>query len=209
MTIPPDITEAAVKAVCDNPERSSLQNVAIRKFIEALQSELTKAGLRVVPRVPASFILTDELYIALPEYPRDMDSLLRLWQALIGCVRIGEITDEEQPACQSCNDTGWWGKPGADTKCPYCPGKAHEPDALWCSACKSAGMPDCSDCTTSFRQQPDTQEALDGKRDWPEDFNDENGNYSNMCLECGYHFIGHKRRRICKVCAGQKRRRVG
>lgn len=44
-----------------------------------------------------------------------------------------------------------------------------------------------------------------GKReeryDWPEDFAHENGKYQNICCNCGVHFIGYKRRVICKVCA--------
>jgi len=39
--------------------------------------------------------------------------------------------------------------------------------------------------------------------DWSEDFAHENGNYENRCSDCGIGFMGHKRRTICKVCAGQ------
>jgi hypothetical protein len=38
--------------------------------------------------------------------------------------------------------------------------------------------------------------------DWAEDFAQENGNYENRCADCGIGFMGHKRRTICKVCAG-------
>jgi len=38
-------------------------------------------------------------------------------------------------------------------------------------------------------------------RDWPEDFKLENGKYQCGCTNCGNHFIGHKRRVTCKVCA--------
>lgn len=38
------------------------------------------------------------------------------------------------------------------------------------------------------------------KRDWPGDFEHENGNYQCTCLECGKLFLGHKRRVICRVC---------
>ena len=38
-------------------------------------------------------------------------------------------------------------------------------------------------------------------RDWPEDFDHENGNYECKCLTCGNMFRGHKRRVICKVCS--------
>lgn len=37
-------------------------------------------------------------------------------------------------------------------------------------------------------------------RDWPEDFSDENGNYSNTCMYCGESFQGYKRRVVCKLC---------
>lgn len=41
----------------------------------------------------------------------------------------------------------------------------------------------------------------DASRSWPEDAQHENGNYWCECVECGHHFTGHKRRRVCKVCA--------
>lgn len=50
----------------------------------------------------------------------------------------------------------------------------------------------------------DSEERLPmpvSSRDWPDDFQDENGNYSCMCFACGNIFTGHKRRNICKVCA--------
>ncbi len=37
--------------------------------------------------------------------------------------------------------------------------------------------------------------------DWVEDFEHENGNYANECLQCGAMFRGHKRRVTCKVCS--------
>ena len=37
-------------------------------------------------------------------------------------------------------------------------------------------------------------------RDWPEDFEDENGNYECKCLDCDNTFFGHKRRTVCKEC---------
>lgn len=40
-------------------------------------------------------------------------------------------------------------------------------------------------------------------RDWPEDFHLENGNYSNICIQCEDTFLGHKRRNICKKCASK------
>lgn len=38
-------------------------------------------------------------------------------------------------------------------------------------------------------------------RDWPEDFANENGNYSNICLWCAETFTGYKRILVCRVCA--------
>ena len=38
-------------------------------------------------------------------------------------------------------------------------------------------------------------------RNWPEDYNRENGNYQNKCVGCSEHFIGHKRRVVCRVCS--------
>ncbi len=38
-------------------------------------------------------------------------------------------------------------------------------------------------------------------RDWPEDFEHENGNYMNTCTTCANTFMGYKRRVTCKVCA--------
>lgn len=40
----------------------------------------------------------------------------------------------------------------------------------------------------------------DGKRNYPEDFAHENGNYLLRCYSCGEHFLGHKRRFTCKLC---------
>ena len=36
--------------------------------------------------------------------------------------------------------------------------------------------------------------------DWPEDYDDDNGRYSNRCSLCGVTFTGHKRRVICRKC---------
>jgi hypothetical protein len=41
--------------------------------------------------------------------------------------------------------------------------------------------------------------------DWPEDAAHENGNYQNICYECGNKFVGHKGRLTCKVCALARR----
>jgi hypothetical protein len=47
-------------------------------------------------------------------------------------------------------------------------------------------------------------EALRGPHpaNWPEDFGHENGMYECACCHCGRHFLGHKRRPACRVCAG-------
>lgn len=41
----------------------------------------------------------------------------------------------------------------------------------------------------------------DDRRNWPEDFGHENGDYQNQCVHCGQFFIGYKRRVVCRVCA--------
>ena len=38
--------------------------------------------------------------------------------------------------------------------------------------------------------------------DWTEDFEHENGNYHCRCEICRADFIGHKRRVVCRSCAG-------
>jgi hypothetical protein len=45
-------------------------------------------------------------------------------------------------------------------------------------------------------------DATGSARDWPEDFQYENGNYQCQCIYCAEYFIGHKRRFVCKVCDG-------
>jgi hypothetical protein len=42
---------------------------------------------------------------------------------------------------------------------------------------------------------------MDDSRSWPEDAQHENGDYECECVTCGRHFIGHKRRHVCKACA--------
>ena len=48
---------------------------------------------------------------------------------------------------------------------------------------------------------PDAPESKEVNRDWDEDKSHENGNYVCACGKCGFHFIGHKRRVRCKLCA--------
>lgn len=44
------------------------------------------------------------------------------------------------------------------------------------------------------------------ERDWPSDYDQENGCYSNLCCECGEFFTGHERRAMCRVCASEASR---
>ena len=44
-------------------------------------------------------------------------------------------------------------------------------------------------------------QSLPSPKDWPEDWQHENGKYYNGCVICNDTFIGHKRRVICKQCA--------
>lgn len=43
-------------------------------------------------------------------------------------------------------------------------------------------------------------------KDYPEDFQLENGLYQNICRECGEFFMGHKRRVWCKECINKGRK---
>ena len=36
---------------------------------------------------------------------------------------------------------------------------------------------------------------------WQEDYSHENGQYFNTCVYCPRHFLGHKRRVVCRICA--------
>lgn len=38
------------------------------------------------------------------------------------------------------------------------------------------------------------------ERDWKEDFDQDNGNYSHRCVICKEEFNGHKHRFVCKRC---------
>ena len=42
--------------------------------------------------------------------------------------------------------------------------------------------------------------GLSSSRDFPEDFEHENGCYQNECRMCHKTFLGYKYRRICKEC---------
>jgi hypothetical protein len=48
---------------------------------------------------------------------------------------------------------------------------------------------------------PPLKLTLDPQRDWPEDFELENGCYENICRNCSGHFLGYKRRMVCRLCA--------
>lgn len=37
-------------------------------------------------------------------------------------------------------------------------------------------------------------------KNWPEDFDKENGCYINICSRCDSEFMGHKRRHLCREC---------
>ena len=40
-----------------------------------------------------------------------------------------------------------------------------------------------------------------GPRDWPVDFNQENGQYQRSCIMCQLPFIGNKHRLVCRQCS--------
>ncbi len=55
-----------------------------------------------------------------------------------------------------------------------------------------------------MKNSPDGEPFMKSKnpeRDWPEDANLENGQYSCRCYKCGNEFVGYKRRIACKICA--------
>jgi hypothetical protein len=52
----------------------------------------------------------------------------------------------------------------------------------------------------TIREQRDKVIGRDTSRDFPEDANQENGNYDNFCSACGVKFIGNKHRVTCKKC---------
>lgn len=49
---------------------------------------------------------------------------------------------------------------------------------------------------------PNDQPLRDPKdpHNFPEDYIYKNGKYANRCIECGSHFVGHKRRSLCHLC---------
>lgn len=48
-----------------------------------------------------------------------------------------------------------------------------------------------------------SNDLTQSERSWPEDYTHENGNYTNICCQCSLHFVGHKRRVVCKKCTNQ------
>lgn len=42
--------------------------------------------------------------------------------------------------------------------------------------------------------------GTESDRDFPEDYEQENGNYQNKCWFCNLLFWGNKHRRLCKKC---------
>ena len=45
--------------------------------------------------------------------------------------------------------------------------------------------------------------------DFPDDADNENGNYDHICLECGEKFVGDKSRFLCKKCDEKLMRELG
>ncbi len=43
-------------------------------------------------------------------------------------------------------------------------------------------------------------------RDWATDNGHEDGNYSCLCCQCGWRFIGNKHRKVCFVCDKSNRK---
>ena len=44
---------------------------------------------------------------------------------------------------------------------------------------------------------------FDSPKNWTQDRNLENGNYTNVCIRCKSAFMGHKRRVLCFECANK------
>jgi hypothetical protein len=49
---------------------------------------------------------------------------------------------------------------------------------------------------------------LNSERDFSEDFSIKNGTYFHHCSQCNEHFMGHKHRKICKVCTAKQPKSV-
>lgn len=86
-------------------------------------------------------------------------------------------------------------------RCRYC--EVPVPIASWTTA---PHEPECivNRAKAMLSATPTSAQPGGGEgksRDWTEDFSHENGNYQNVCCKCASHFMGHKRRVICKQCA--------
>lgn len=49
---------------------------------------------------------------------------------------------------------------------------------------------------------------IPSERDYPEDFEYENGEYVNICHICHEAFCGYKRRIVCKICSEKEREEI-
>jgi len=50
--------------------------------------------------------------------------------------------------------------------------------------------------------------SIDERSNFPEDYEEENGIYINICIMCGEDFIGHKRRQTCKLCVDKQSKKI-
>jgi len=77
---------------------------------------------------------------------------------------------------------------------------ANEPPANWCGTHSPlyTRPPTAPTIPQGWKLLKD---ATLEERSWPEDYKHENGNYQNLCCECGRMFNGYKRRVVCKVCS--------
>ena len=51
-----------------------------------------------------------------------------------------------------------------------------------------------------MKEEPLLSKLKKYEGNYPEDYAHENGNYMNVCRNCGEYFMGHKRRVWCKLC---------
>lgn len=104
--------------------------------------------------------------------------------------------------------------PDGHTQCPVCYGSGEKVPDVTCKKCEGSGyVPDSGAMSyTEGMTDSDMHEAIERPMqnpfktfpacNWEEDYAHENGNYINTCIECKMPFKGHKRRVVCKVCAG-------
>jgi hypothetical protein len=96
--------------------------------------------------------------------------------------------NDEEP-----DDLSFLQKPEPAQTCKTC---AHEKGNINCCSCKAPE----GNIHWEPKPAPDFDNNRDTSGDWPEDFPGENGQYECICVKCGRHFVGHKRRVVCKVC---------